>query len=120
MPSASFCAWATPAMAEQVILGENGLIEGTRPGTIVADASTISPSESRKIGGVLGKKGVHYLDAPCTGSTPGANAGTLTFMVGGDQALLDKIRPWLEPMGKRILLLRRPRAWACRPSCHRT
>jgi len=39
---------------------------------------------------------------PCTGSTPGANAGTLTFMVGGDQAILDKIRPWMEHMGKRI------------------
>ena len=42
------------------------------------------------------------MDVPCTGSTPGANAGTLTFMVGGDQAILDKIRPWMEPMGKRI------------------
>jgi 3-hydroxyisobutyrate dehydrogenase-like beta-hydroxyacid dehydrogenase len=97
-----FLCVGTPAMAEQVILGENGVIEGARPGTIVADASTISPSGSRKIGAALGKKGIHYLDIPCTGSTPGANAGTLTFMAGGDQSLLDKIRPWMEPMGKRI------------------
>ena len=90
------------AMAEQVILGTNGVIEGARSGTIVADASTIAPSASRRIGTALEKKGVHYIDIPCTGSTPGANAGTLTFMVGGDQKMLDKIRPWMEPMGKRI------------------
>jgi 3-hydroxyisobutyrate dehydrogenase/2-hydroxy-3-oxopropionate reductase len=90
------------AMSEHVILGPDGVIEGARPGLIVADASTISPSGSRKIGSALAKKSIHYMDVPCTGSTPGANAGTLTFMVGGDQAILDKIRPWMEPMGKRI------------------
>ena len=90
------------AMAEQVNLGPDGVIEGVRSGTIVADASTISPSGSRRIGAALAKRGAHYLDAPCTGSTPGANAGTLTFMVGGDQAILEKIRPWMEAMGKRI------------------
>jgi len=90
------------AMAEHVILGADGVIEGARQGTIVADASTISPSGSRHIGEALGKKGVTYLDIPCTGSTPGANAGTLTFMVGGDKTILDKIRPWMESMGKKI------------------
>ena len=90
------------AMAEHVILGPEGIVEGARPGLIVADASTISPSGSRKIGAELAKKSIQYMDVPCTGSTPGANAGTLTFMVGGDQAILDKIRPWMEPMGKRI------------------
>ena len=90
------------AMSEHVILGPDGVIEGARPGLIVADASTISPSGSRKIGEALAKNSIQYMDVPCTGSTPGANAGTLTFMVGGDQAILDKIRPWMEPMGKRI------------------
>jgi 3-hydroxyisobutyrate dehydrogenase-like beta-hydroxyacid dehydrogenase len=90
------------AMSEHVILGPEGIAEGARPGFIVADASTISPSGSRKIGAELAKKSIQYMDVPCTGSTPGANAGTLTFMVGGDQAILDKIRPWMEPMGKRI------------------
>ena len=97
-----FLCVGTPAMAEQVILGEDGVITGAKAGSIVADASTISPSGSRKIGAELAKKGIHYLDIPCTGSTPGANAGTLTFMAGGDQTLLEKIRPWMEPMGKRI------------------
>jgi 3-hydroxyisobutyrate dehydrogenase-like beta-hydroxyacid dehydrogenase len=90
------------AMSEQVNLGPGGVIEGVRAGTIVADASTISPSGSRSIGAALAKKGAHYLDVPCTGSTPGANAGTLTFMVGGEEAILEKIRPWMETMGKKI------------------
>jgi 3-hydroxyisobutyrate dehydrogenase-like beta-hydroxyacid dehydrogenase len=90
------------AMSQQVILGENGIIHGAKPGTVVADCSTISPSESRKIGEALKAQGVEFLDAPCTGSTPGATGGTLTFMVGGDEAVFEKIKPYLEPMGKRL------------------
>lgn len=89
-------------MAKAVMLGPDGLIEGVRPGTVVADASTISPSESRKIGAAFQAKGAEFLDIPCTGSTPGAEGGTLTFMVGGDQAVFDKVKPYLEPMGKRL------------------
>jgi 3-hydroxyisobutyrate dehydrogenase/2-hydroxy-3-oxopropionate reductase len=85
-----------------VILGPDGIIQGARPGCVVADASTISPSESRKIGKALKAKGVDLLDAPCTGSIPGAENGNLTFMVGGDQAVLEKVKPYFEPMGKRI------------------
>jgi 3-hydroxyisobutyrate dehydrogenase-like beta-hydroxyacid dehydrogenase len=90
------------AMAEEVILGANGLIEGVRPGTVVADASTISPSRSRQIGQALKAKGVDFLDAPCTGSTPGANSGNLTFMIGGEEAVFEKTKPFFEPMGKRL------------------
>src|SRR5689334_7734622 len=89
-------------MAKTVILGKDGLIDGIRRGTIVADASTISPKESRAIGEALKAKGVDFLDAPCTGSTPGANGGTLTFMIGGDQAVFDRVKPFFEPMGKRL------------------
>ena len=96
------------AMVQEVILGQDGIIQGARPGTVVADASTISPSESRKIGQALKAKGVDFLDAPCTGSTPGAPGGTLTFMIGGDQAVFEKTKPFFEPMGKRLYLLRRP------------
>ncbi len=90
------------AMAREVILGDNGLIHGARPGTVIADASTVSPSESRRIGCELKAKGVEFLDAPCTGSTPGAQGGTLTFMVGGDQAVFERVKPYLEIMGKRL------------------
>jgi len=89
-------------MATEVILGPDGVIEGARPGTVVVDASTISPKQSRKIGKALKARGVDFLDAPCTGSTPGAEGGTLTFMVGGDPAVFEKIKPFLDPMGKRI------------------
>ena len=90
------------AMAREVILGAEGIIQGARPGTVVADASTISPSQSRLIGQALKAKGVDFLDAPCTGSTPGANGGTLTFMVGGDEAVFEGTKPFFEPMGKRL------------------
>jgi 3-hydroxyisobutyrate dehydrogenase len=90
------------AMTRRVILGEDGIIHGARPGTVVADASTVSPSESRSIGTALKAKGVEFLDAPCTGSTPGAQGGTLTFMVGGDQAVFERVKPYFEVMGKRL------------------
>ena len=89
-------------MAKAVMLGPDGLIEGIRAGTVVADASTISPKESRKVGAAFLAKGVEFLDIPCTGSTPGAEGGTLTFMIGGDEAVFNKVRPYLEPMGKRL------------------
>jgi 3-hydroxyisobutyrate dehydrogenase/2-hydroxy-3-oxopropionate reductase len=89
-------------MARAVILGPDGISSGARPGCVVADASTISPSESRKIGQVLKQKGVDMLDAPCTGSTPGAEGGNLTFMVGGDAVVFEGVRPYFEPMGKRL------------------
>lgn len=90
------------AMANDVILGKDGIIDGGRKGTIVADASTISPTASREIGRRLKEKGVEFLDAPCTGSTPGAEGGTLTFMIGGDEAIYQKVKPFLEIMGKRF------------------
>src|ERR1035438_6109741 len=89
-------------MARAVILGPDGIGSGARAGTVVADASTISPSESRKIGMVLKKKGIEMLDAPCTGSTPGAESGNLTFMIGGDAAVFESVKPYFEPMGKRL------------------
>jgi 3-hydroxyisobutyrate dehydrogenase/2-hydroxy-3-oxopropionate reductase len=90
------------AMAKRVIVGKESIIEGVRQGAVVADASTISPSASREIGAALKARGADFLDAPCTGSTPGANGGTLTFMVGGDQAVFEKVKPYFEPMGKRL------------------
>ena len=90
------------AMSKEVILGANGIIEGVRSGSVVVDCSTIAISQSRHIGQALKAKGVDFLDAPCTGSTPGAESGNLTFMIGGDPAAFEKIRPLLDPMGKKI------------------
>jgi 3-hydroxyisobutyrate dehydrogenase/2-hydroxy-3-oxopropionate reductase len=89
-------------MSRQAILGPDGIIEGARAGTVVADASTVAPSESRRIGQALAAQGVDFLDAPCTGSKPGAEGGTLTFMIGGSRDVFERVRPYLEAMGKRF------------------
>jgi 3-hydroxyisobutyrate dehydrogenase/2-hydroxy-3-oxopropionate reductase len=90
------------AMVEEVLLGKNSVIEGGRKGMAVVDTSTISPSASVKIGEKLAEKGIDFLGAPVTGSTPGAINGTLTFMVGGDQKVFESLRPIIEVMGKKL------------------
>jgi len=90
------------AMSENLILGPNGVASGAKKGSVVVDASTVSPSSSRKIGNKLAEQGVHFLDAPCTGSRPGAEGGTLTFMIGGDKEVFERVKPLIEPMGKRL------------------
>jgi 3-hydroxyisobutyrate dehydrogenase/2-hydroxy-3-oxopropionate reductase len=97
-----FLCVGTTGMARKLIVGENGLIHGARPGAVIADASTISPSASRAIGSELKTRQVDFLDAPCTGSTPGAEGGNLTFMIGGDQKVFEKVKPFFEPMGKKL------------------
>ena len=89
-------------MSEKAILGENGIAAGAKAGTVIVDASTISPDESRRIGQELAKKGIQFLDAPCTGSKPGAEKGALTFMIGGDKAVFERVRSFIEPMGKQL------------------
>lgn len=87
-------------MSRQVAVGTDGLIEGVRKGVVVADCSTISPAVSVEIGQQFAAKGAFFLDAPCTGSKPGAEGGTLTFMIGGDQDAFERTKPWFENMGK--------------------
>jgi 3-hydroxyisobutyrate dehydrogenase/2-hydroxy-3-oxopropionate reductase len=90
------------AMSEQVVLGPQGVIAGAKPGTVVVDASTVSPSASRDMGRRLGEQGIQFLDAPCTGSRPGAEGGTLTFMIGGERDVFERVRGYFEPMGKQL------------------
>jgi 3-hydroxyisobutyrate dehydrogenase/2-hydroxy-3-oxopropionate reductase len=94
-----YCVGDT-SMSREVALGKDGLIEGVRSGTIVADCSTIAPAVSREIGAAFAPKGAYFLDAPCTGSKPGAEKATLTFMIGGDQGAFERARPFFEIMGK--------------------
>lgn len=89
-------------MSAKVTLGENGLLEGIRPGAIVADCSTVAPAYALRAAESLAAKGAHFLDAPVTGSKPGAEAATLTFMIGGDPAIYEKAKPFMELMGKRF------------------
>lgn len=88
------------AMSREVALGANGLIHGAKKGAVIADCSTVAPAVSREIGAAFAEKGVEFLDAPCTGSVPGAENATLTFMIGGDRAVFESARPYFELMGK--------------------
>jgi len=99
---AVFLCVGNTAMSREVILGPHGIVEGARPGTVVADASTIAPTVSREIGQALAARSVEFLDAPCTGSKSGAEGGTLTFMIGGSREILERVKPYLEVMGKRL------------------
>jgi 2-hydroxy-3-oxopropionate reductase len=84
------------------MLGKNGIIEGTHPGLICVDNSTIKPATARKIASILQEKGIDFLDAPVSGGEIGAQNGTLTIMVGGSEKALEKVRPVLEVIGKTI------------------
>jgi len=91
------------ADVEDVCLGPSGVIEGAKQGTVVVDMSTISPEMTRRIGGLLADRGVGMLDAPVSGGEEGAVAGSLSIMVGGDARNLDRVRPALQALGKRIV-----------------
>jgi len=88
---------------EHVILGPDGVIEGAASGTVVIDMSTISPEVTRRVGAALAERGIQMLDAPVSGGDAGAIAGTLSIMVGGEAAALEKARPLFEAMGQRIV-----------------
>ncbi len=97
-----FTSLPTPGSVEEVVYGANGLREGWKEGDIYVDTSTNSPSLIRRIAGDAGTMGVSVLDAPVSGGTKGAEAGTLAIMVGGDPASLEKVRAVLEIMGRKI------------------
>jgi 2-hydroxy-3-oxopropionate reductase len=90
---------------EKVALGKDGIIEGAHEGLIFIDNSTIKPATARKIAEKLAEKGVSALDAPVSGGDIGAINGTLTIMLGGEKAALNKAMPVLKAMGKSITLV---------------
>jgi 3-hydroxyisobutyrate dehydrogenase len=85
-----------------VILGENGVLHGAKAGAIVIDASTISPAATRQIAARLAERDVTMLDAPVSGGSEGAEKGTLSIMVGGDEAAFERARPVFEAIGKTV------------------
>ena len=97
-----FSSLPTPRIVEEVVYGKNGLSEGWQKGDIYVDMSTNSPSVIRKIAKDAAKKGVAVLDAPVSGGTKGAEAGTLTIMVGGEAADVKKVENLLLAMGQKI------------------
>jgi 2-hydroxy-3-oxopropionate reductase len=82
-----------------VLEGDNGIFSAMTPGTIIVDSSTIAPAIARRLAAATAAKGGQFLDAPVSGGEIGAIAGTLTFMVGGDAAALEAVRPMISAMG---------------------
>ena len=95
----------TPQDVESIVYGENGLKSAWKSGDIYIDMSTNSPTSIQRIADDAKAMGVAVLDAPVSGGTKGAEAGTLAIMVGGDKATLERVREILETMGKRIFLV---------------
>lgn len=87
---------------ENVLFGPQSVQESLADGMTIVDSSTISPSATRQFAERVRAKGVHYVDAPVTGSKAGAEAGTLIFIVGGEEAVIEKLKPLFAAMGKKI------------------
>jgi 3-hydroxyisobutyrate dehydrogenase len=87
---------------ESLYLGESGLLQHLSPGTLIVDCSTIAPASARRLHDAAHALGLGALDAPVSGGTTGAQAGTLTFIVGGLATHLQRARPVFEAMGKNI------------------
>jgi 2-hydroxy-3-oxopropionate reductase len=89
---------------KDVILGENGVLEGARRGAIIIDMSSIAPAVSKEVAIKAEEKGVEFLDAPVSGGEPKAIDGTLAIMVGGKKEVLDRCYDILNKMGSSITL----------------
>ncbi|KAJ3036538.1 hypothetical protein HDV00_002559 [Rhizophlyctis rosea] len=93
-----------PQHVKEVYLGEDGLLNSAKVGSVMIDSSTIDPATAREVARVAKERGVLMVDAPVSGGTGGAQAGTLTFMVGApSQQDFDRVQPYLSHMGKNIV-----------------
>jgi 3-hydroxyisobutyrate dehydrogenase len=91
------------ADVEGLLDGADGLLAGMHAGATLVDCTSGDPATSRRIASRLAEQKLGFLDAPVSGGTSGAEQGTLTVMVGGEAALLDRVRPALEPFGRKIV-----------------
>ncbi len=95
------CVSDTPDV-RGVLTGENGVLKGMQPGALVIDTSTISPQVTRELADMIRAQGGHMLDAPISGGSEGAEKGTLSIMVGGDETQFQRAMPVFQAMGKTI------------------
>ena len=89
---------------KKAVLGEGGVIEGAKPGSVLVDMSSIAPLASLEVAAELAKKGIEMLDAPVSGGEPKAIDGTLAIMVGGKEAVFEKVKDILLKMGASAVL----------------
>lgn len=99
-----------PRDVAEVILGENGVIAGSREGTVIVDMTTSEPRLAAEIYEQAKSRGIHCLDAPVSGGDIGARQGTLAIMVGGEKEIFDNVLPYFEIMGENIALMGGPGA----------
>ncbi len=95
------CVSDTKAV-ENLLFGPEGAENSLSDGMVIIDSSTISPAATLKFAERVGAKGVSYVDAPVTGSKIGAEGGTLIFIVGGDEAVVEKLKPLFNATGKAV------------------
>ncbi|RWU22476.1 2-hydroxy-3-oxopropionate reductase [Pseudomonas alkylphenolica] len=94
---------ADTAVVREVVFGAEGVAKGAKPGQLLVDFSSLEPTATREMAAELAAlSGMGWLDAPVSGGTPGAEAGTLAIMVGGDAADLERVRPVLLNLGQRV------------------
>jgi 3-hydroxyisobutyrate dehydrogenase len=91
------------AEVESLLDGPNGLLAGMKKGSVLVDCTSGDPVTSQRIAAKLAERGIGFLDAPVSGGTSGALAAKLTVMIGGDEALLERVRPVLAAFGSRIV-----------------
>ena len=98
-----FTSLPGPREVDAVVLGDNGVLEGASEGSIYVDLSTNSPTAIRRIHQVCADRKVIVLDAPVSGGVYGAAAGTLAVMVGGDEAVFNRVKPALDAIGSHVV-----------------
>lgn len=98
----TFLSLPTPADVTEVVTGAGGVLEGSRPGSIIVDLSTNSPAVVRELAERAAAKGVGFLDAPVSGGVVGAKRGTLAVMVGGDGESFERCRPLFDVIGDNV------------------
>ena len=109
-----------PAQVEAVALGEGGILQGAATGAVYADLSTSSPTLIRRIHALFGEQGIHVLDAPVSGGPLGAERASLQVMVGGDEAVYERVRPALLGIGDKVSYIGEIGAGAIAKLCHNT
>ena len=87
------------AIVQKVLFRAGGVAERLQKGALVVDMSSVTPVQSKECAEKLAERGIAFLDAPVSGGEPGAIAGTLAFMVGGEQAAFDRAKPYFDIMG---------------------
>jgi len=103
---------------EEVVLGPQGVIEGSLPGMLFIDMSTITPATARNVYESLKSKGIEALDAPVSGGEVGAREGTLSIMVGGNENAFQRAFPLFQIIGKNIVHIGKPGAGQVTKACN--